>query len=225
MITPPPGHSSLFQHYLAECQLYLEAVPTMFRLELLENIFSLLFLSHSDFSEPNHCSMESKQNSSNEETLKEENSEREESHSSVKSGQKTLSCRGFLLDTGAMEGVLRLIREGLEGMCALGRALEAEADLTVSLGCSVTVETFSFRLQRLSKHTAEAHWRLQIIITNQKNANSESPKVIYIADTLRNTCMHSLLLLFLYNMMVQQKSHDAQVVIWTTLCCVNHQFI
>lgn len=174
MITPSPGHSSLFQHYLSECQLYLEAVPTMFRLELLENIFSLLFLSHSDFSEPNHCSMESKQNSSNEEKLKEETREREEIPASTRSAQKTSNCHGFLLDIGAMEGVLRLIREGLEGMCALGRALEAEADLTESLGCSVTVETFSFRLQRLSKHTAEAHWRLQIVTTNQKNANSES---------------------------------------------------
>lgn len=144
----------------------------MFRLELLENIFSLLFLSYSDFSEPHHFNVESKQSSSNEENAERE--VREGRSASVMSGQAMSGCRGFLLDTGAMEGVLRLIREGLEGLCALGRALEAEAELAESLGCSVTVETFSSRLQRLSKHTAEAHWRLQIVTTNQRNSRGES---------------------------------------------------
>ncbi|KAG7334503.1 hypothetical protein KOW79_002910 [Hemibagrus wyckioides] len=166
------GHSSLFQHYLSECQLYLEAVPTMFRLELLENIFSLLFLSYSDFSQPNRSGTERKQSSSNEEYSKREtHDEKTESSASVKSGQMTQICRGFLLDPGAMEGVLRLIREGLEGMCALGRALEADAELAESLGCSVTVDTFSSRLQKLSKHTSEAQWRLQIVTTNQGKAS------------------------------------------------------
>lgn len=36
-----------------------------------------------------------------------------------------------------------------------------------SLGCSVTAETFGARLQRLSKRTAEAQWRLQIVTSNQ----------------------------------------------------------
>ncbi|XP_053476228.1 zinc finger FYVE domain-containing protein 26 isoform X4 [Ictalurus furcatus] len=169
------GHSSLFQHYLSECQLYLEAVPTMFRLELLENIFSLLFLSFSDFAESNRSGKERKRSGSTEEKRKEENGERAareekgECSASVKSGQVTSGCCGFLLNPGTMEGVLRLLREGLEGICALGRTLEAEAELAQSLGCSVTVETFSSRLQRLSKHTAEAQWRLQIVTTNQGN--------------------------------------------------------
>lgn len=179
MLISSPGHSSLFQHYLSECQLYLEAVPTMFRLELLENIFSLLFLSYSDFAEPNRSGAERKQGSSNEENREREaREEKPDSSARVKSGQMAPICRGFLLDPGAMEGVLRLIREGLEGMCALGRALEAEAELTESLGCSVTVETFSSRLQRLSKHTSEAQWRLQIVITNQEKAGGESRDVI-----------------------------------------------
>ncbi|XP_060781171.1 zinc finger FYVE domain-containing protein 26 isoform X2 [Neoarius graeffei] len=172
----PEGPSSLFQHYLSECQLYLEAVPTMFRLELLENIFSLLFLSYSDFAEPNHLDKENKPSRSNEEVSERESREEKgESAATGKSAQRTSGCRGFLLDTVAMEGVLRLIREGLEGMCALGRALEAEAELAESLGCSVTAETFSSRLQRLSKHTAEAQWRLQIVTTNQEKANSGPP--------------------------------------------------
>lgn len=178
MLTSLSGHSSLFQHYLSECQLYLEAVPTMFRLELLENIFSLLFLSYSDFSER-------KQSSSNEENSKREaHDEKPESSASVKSGQMRQICRGFLLDPGAMEGVLRLIREGLEGMCALGRALEADAELAESLGCSVTVETFSSRLQKLSKHTSEAQWRLQIVTTNQGKANGEPHDVIKILQII-----------------------------------------
>lgn len=153
----------------------MEAVPTMFRLELLENIFSLLFLSYSDFAEPNHLDKENKPSRSNEEVSERESREEKgEGAATGKSAQRTSGCRGFLLDTVAMEGVLRLIREGLEGMCALGRALEAEAELAESLGCSVTAETFSSRLQRLSKHTAEAQWRLQIVTTNQEKANSES---------------------------------------------------
>ncbi|TSV02061.1 Zinc finger FYVE domain-containing protein 26 [Bagarius yarrelli] len=163
------GYSTLFQHCLSECQLYLEAVPTMFRLELLENILSLLFLSYSDFTKPNHCSTEKKQSSGNEESGKRETLEA--AGADVASAQLTPGCRGFLLDPSSMEGVLRLIREGLEGMCALGRALEAEAELAEYLGCSVTVETFSSRLQRLSKHTAEAQWRLQIVTTNQGSAS------------------------------------------------------
>lgn len=153
----------------------------MFRLELLENIFSLLFLCYSDFSVPVHSSTGREESSSSDDKITEENSEREEKAecaASIKSAQTTAACRGFMLDTGAMEGVLRLLREGLEGMCALGRALEAEAELFESLGCSVTMETFSSRLQRLSKHTAEAQWRLQVVKTNQGTASSESHKTI-----------------------------------------------
>lgn len=155
----------------------------MFRLELLENIFSLLFLTYSDFAE-----VEKKQSSSIEENgEKGACKEKAESSASVGSGPVTPSCRGFLLDPGAMEGVLRLLKEGLEGMCAFGRALEAEAELAESLGCSVTVETFSSRLQRLSKHTAEAQWRLQIVTTNQGNGSGGSCDFIQILNVANNT--------------------------------------
>uniref|UniRef100_A0A8D2LXZ9 Zinc finger FYVE domain-containing protein 26 n=1 Tax=Varanus komodoensis TaxID=61221 RepID=A0A8D2LXZ9_VARKO len=39
---------NLFAQYLAKCQHYLRTVPVPLRLELLENIFSLLFVSYSD---------------------------------------------------------------------------------------------------------------------------------------------------------------------------------
>ncbi|TRY86807.1 hypothetical protein DNTS_020528 [Danionella cerebrum] len=72
-----------------------------------------------------------------------------------------------------MEGILRLVREGLEGVCGVGqedgRALAPDVELAESLGCSVTAETFSTRLQRLSKYTAEAQWRLQIVSSNHGN--------------------------------------------------------
>uniref|UniRef100_A0A671QY22 Zinc finger FYVE domain-containing protein 26 n=1 Tax=Sinocyclocheilus anshuiensis TaxID=1608454 RepID=A0A671QY22_9TELE len=201
-----PGCSDLFQHYLSECQLYLEAVPALFRLELLENIFSLLFLSDSDFSpqsdqistgtetqtdtntekmKPNSAksisTAESVLSAEKEggmmEELKEEIQSRDSDQMNPELGYLTSGCRGFLVDLSVMEGILRLVKEGLEGVCGVGqedgRALAADVELAESLGCSVTAETFSARLQRLSKYTAEAQWRLQIVTSNHGNGNGE----------------------------------------------------
>ncbi|XP_050809350.1 zinc finger FYVE domain-containing protein 26 isoform X7 [Gopherus flavomarginatus] len=51
----PPGDRppyldcpAIFPHYLAKCQQFLRSVPAPLHLELLENIFSLLFVSYSD---------------------------------------------------------------------------------------------------------------------------------------------------------------------------------
>ncbi|XP_068933883.1 zinc finger FYVE domain-containing protein 26 isoform X2 [Petaurus breviceps papuanus] len=43
-----PGASNLFSTYLAKCQHYLCSIPNSLRLELLENIFSLLLITFSD---------------------------------------------------------------------------------------------------------------------------------------------------------------------------------
>ncbi|MED6236556.1 hypothetical protein ATANTOWER_010927, partial [Ataeniobius toweri] len=207
------GCHYMFQHYLSECQLYLETVPAMFRLELLENIFSLLFLSTSDFvqhiqKDPNsdpstghdthpEClsipadkNVEAGKSSSDEtEHRSQENQKPRLCSAAAYVGHLDLGhflhgCRGFLVDVTAMEGILKLLKEGLEGMCVVGeqegqetgRALPREAEAVASLGCSVTAETFGARLQRLSKRTAEAQWRLQIITSNQTAADgSESP--------------------------------------------------
>ncbi|KFP99131.1 Zinc finger FYVE domain-containing protein 26, partial [Leptosomus discolor] len=40
--------SSVFSHYLVKCQQFLRSVPAPLRLEVLENVFSLLFVSYSD---------------------------------------------------------------------------------------------------------------------------------------------------------------------------------
>nr|AHH02828.1 zinc finger FYVE domain-containing protein 26 [Danio rerio] len=186
------GCSNLFQHYLSECQLYLEAVPALFRLELLENIFSLLFLSDSDFTQQTSTATETqpytntetskpkstKEVNTAEHFLKAENEgERMDELNQINPqlGHLTSGCRGFLVDLNVMEGILRLVREGLEGVCGVGqedgRALGADVELAESLGCSVTAETFSARLQRLSKYTAEAQWRLQIVTSNHGNGN------------------------------------------------------
>ncbi|XP_039182796.1 zinc finger FYVE domain-containing protein 26 isoform X2 [Crotalus tigris] len=45
---PETDYASLFPHYLSKCQNYLRSIPTPLRLELLENIFSLLFVSSHD---------------------------------------------------------------------------------------------------------------------------------------------------------------------------------
>ncbi|KTG45236.1 hypothetical protein cypCar_00014961 [Cyprinus carpio] len=201
---PTEGCSDLFQHYLSECQLYLEAVPALFRLELLENIFSLLFLSDTDFSpqsdqistgtetQPDTNTEKRKPNSTKSmstaesilraekesgkmEELKEEIQSRESDQINPELGHLTSGCRGFLVDLSVMEGILRLVREGLEGVCGVvqedGRVLVSDVELAESLGCSVTTETFSARLQRLSKYTAEAQWRLQIVTSNHGNGN------------------------------------------------------
>ncbi|TDG99134.1 hypothetical protein EPR50_G00208230 [Perca flavescens] len=213
--TSSEGCHFLFQNYLSECQLYLEAVPAMFRLELLENIFSLLFLSTTDFAQPIQKDMNLNQNTGNAtqseflsdtrntdvelgskaktaetEYIRKENQKlRSSSLTAAHRGHLDLGhfiqgCRGFLADVTAMEGFLKLLKEGLEGMCVVGqqegqeagRALPRETEAAENLGCSVTAETFGARLQRLSKRTAEAQWRLQIITSNQgTGSGSESP--------------------------------------------------
>uniref|UniRef100_A0A8P4GHM9 Zinc finger FYVE domain-containing protein 26 n=1 Tax=Dicentrarchus labrax TaxID=13489 RepID=A0A8P4GHM9_DICLA len=211
-----PGCHLLFQHYLSECQLYLEAVPAMFRLELLENIFSLLFLSTTDFAQLIQKDTNLNQNTGNatqSECLSESRNtnvelgtkaKTDETEYSRKENQKLLSssptaahrchldlghfiqgCKGFLADVTTMEGFLKLLKEGLEGMCVVGqqegqeagRALPREAEAAESIGCSVTAETFGTRLQRLSKRTSEAQWRLQIITSNQGSGNGETYKL------------------------------------------------
>ncbi|XP_025020021.1 zinc finger FYVE domain-containing protein 26 isoform X1 [Python bivittatus] len=47
-LRPDIDYASLFPHYLSKCRNYLRSVPAPLRLELLENIFSLLFISSSD---------------------------------------------------------------------------------------------------------------------------------------------------------------------------------
>ncbi|XP_032882801.1 zinc finger FYVE domain-containing protein 26 isoform X3 [Amblyraja radiata] len=42
------GGSAIFKLYLSKCQEFLQVLPAPFRLEVLENIFSLLFLSYND---------------------------------------------------------------------------------------------------------------------------------------------------------------------------------
>uniref|UniRef100_A0A8C3A9L7 Zinc finger FYVE domain-containing protein 26 n=1 Tax=Cyclopterus lumpus TaxID=8103 RepID=A0A8C3A9L7_CYCLU len=217
-----PGCHLLFQHYLSECQLYLEAVPAVFRLELLENIFSLLFLSTTDFSQQIQKDTSWNQNTGNvtqsellpdtrstnvesgtkaetdeTEYSKKENQKRRSSspseahRSHLELGHFIQGCRGFLSDVAAMTGFLKLLKEGLEGMCVLdqgdqeaGGALLREAGVAENLGCSVTAETFGPRLQRLSKRTAEAQWRLQIITSNQGSGSGEMDK-IFLHSSLR----------------------------------------
>ncbi|XP_060119541.1 zinc finger FYVE domain-containing protein 26-like [Heteronotia binoei] len=58
-----PDHASLFSQYLDKCQQFLRTVPVPLRLELLENIFSLLFVSYSDL-----CNNSSQEDENTEET-------------------------------------------------------------------------------------------------------------------------------------------------------------
>lgn len=190
----------------------------MFRLELLENIFSLLFLSTADFTQQSQ--KDSNQNSQSEclsdtrntsvelgtKAKKDETENSQKlcssspttAHSShLELGHFIQGCRGFLADVTAMAGFLKLLKEGLEGMCVVGqqegqeagRALPQEAEVAESLGCSVTAETFGARLQRLSKRTAEAQWRLQIISSNQSSGSGEMDNISVYLSTCVCVCM------------------------------------
>lgn len=182
----------------------------MFRLELLENIFSLLFLSTADFAQQiqkdtnlsagnasqvddlsdtrrTNVELGTKSNTGETENSRKENQKQHSGsptaahRSHLDLGHFIQNCRGFLVDVTAMEGFLKLLKEGLEGMCVVGqqegqeagRALPREAEVAEDLGCSVTAETFGTRLQRLSKRTAEAQWRLQIITSNRGSGSGE----------------------------------------------------
>lgn len=189
----------------------------MFRLELLENIFSLLFLSTSDFVQQvqkdsntdtdAHSECTSDATDQNVEAVDPDETEqkrREEQKQCPRSaaahgGHLDLEhliqgCRGFLVDVTAMKGFLKLLKEGLEGMCVVGRqegqetgrALPREAEAAAVLGCSVTAETFGARLQRLSKHTAEAQWRLQIITSNQGTGELQRLQLVLIDHSVKN---------------------------------------
>ncbi|XP_024130107.1 zinc finger FYVE domain-containing protein 26 isoform X3 [Oryzias melastigma] len=166
--TSSEGCRLLFQLYLSECQLYLEAVPAMFRLELLENIFSLLFLSSWDFQSISDSSSTTGSEMGQTEVGCCENQKlplAAAHRGHLELGHFVQGCRGFLVDVTAMEGFLKLLKKALDGINGVGEGpQEAEA---ASLGCSVTPETFESRRQRLSKRTAEAQWRLQIVTSNQ----------------------------------------------------------
>lgn len=180
----------------------------MFRLELLENIFSLLFLSTADLAQQkdthsNICgvtqldllSNANRDSESKRETREVENgvrAKRKQSSSSTKApshysdlGHFVLGCRGFLVDMTAVEGFLKLLKDGLEGLCVAaqqdgkeaGSALPREGEGAERIGCSVRAETFGTRLQRLSKHIAEAQWRLQIITSNQGGGSGEKNRL------------------------------------------------
>lgn len=164
----------------------------MFRLELLENIFSLLFLSTTDFVQQVHketCTGDVADTEERKDTRKQQQQQTSPAaqHVHLDLGHLLQGCTGFLADVTAMQGFLRLLKEGLEGMCVVGqeedgqeagRALPREAEAAESLGCSVTAETFGPRLQCLSKRTAEAQWRLQIINSYQAGGGGESFKHI-----------------------------------------------
>ncbi|XP_056914393.1 zinc finger FYVE domain-containing protein 26 isoform X7 [Takifugu flavidus] len=194
------GCHLLFRHYLSECRLYLEAVPVMFRLELLENIFSLLFLSTADLTQQKettsntcsaaqweHLSSTNRHSQKKYNTCEVENENQEQSSGSMKAapshfldlGHFVQGCRGFLPDVTAVEGFLKLLKDALEDMCVVGQQAGQEtgrAKLAERISCSVKADTYGTRLQRLSKHIAEAQWRLQIITSNHGAASGlESP--------------------------------------------------
>lgn len=184
-------------------------MPAIFRLELLENIFSLLFLSTADLAQQkdtpsNTCSVThwdllSNTNRDSEvkhKTCEVGNSATEDQKQSLglmktapshylDLGHFVWGCRGFLVDEAAVDGFLKLLKDGLEGMCVAGQqegqepatAFLGQAEGAERIGCSIRTETFGTRFQRLSKHIAEAQWRLLVITSNQGSGSGEKNTV------------------------------------------------
>lgn len=192
----------------------------MFRLELLENIFSLLFVSTTDFaqqiqkdtnsnlttgggatmsecvSDTANTNVELGTKAKTDETEYSRTEDQKQRSSSTTAAHRShhldlghfiQGCRGFLVNVTTMEGFLKLLKEELDGMSVVGqqegqeaeRALPPEAEVAENIGCSVTAETFGARLQRLSKRTAEAQWRLQIITSNQGGGSGEMDELCF----------------------------------------------
>lgn len=169
----------------------------MFRLELLENIFSLLFLSTADLiqqkeTSSNTCSAQWEHLSSTNRHAQqrsntcgvEEEQQQQQSSASMKTtashyldlGHFVQGCRGFLADVAAVEGFLKLLKEAVEDMCVEGQQAAQDtgrAKLAERISCSVKADTYGTRLQRLSKHIAEARWRLQIVTSNHGAGSGE----------------------------------------------------
>ncbi|XP_061467048.1 zinc finger FYVE domain-containing protein 26 isoform X2 [Rhineura floridana] len=221
-------YAGLFVQYLAKCQQFLKTVPVPLRLELLENIFSLLFVSYSDL-----CSDDPQEEDNTEEagfekkncgvrrlercpsqgsstSASPQNSEgpgrRSErdtastSHEPVgiqklldmeSNSNKCDSFRwsyldlkhfisdisGFLVDDVAMEMVLKMLLDHLKEIEDSSpwdsrHVPQEELTLLDCLSLSVNRDSFSCRVQLLSKYLSEAQWRHKIVLSN-RNAGSQ----------------------------------------------------
>lgn len=211
------GCHLLFQHYLSECRLYLEAVPVLFRLELLENIFSLLFLSTAELAQQkdtnsNTCSAaqwehlstrHSEKRYKTSEVDKSVEGKQQLSSGSMRAspsgyldlGHLVQGCRGFLLDVTAVEGFLKLLKDAVEGMCEVGQHGQdtGRGQVAERIGWSVRPDAYGTRLQRLSKHIAEAQWRLQIVTSNHSGGSGEkkTPNTVFGILVFNSTAENS----------------------------------
>ncbi|XP_053130387.1 zinc finger FYVE domain-containing protein 26 isoform X2 [Hemicordylus capensis] len=232
-----PDYSGLFAQYLVKCQQFLRMVPIPLRLELLENIFSLLFVSYGDLCNDDlveentgddlerkngvarnleRCASQGSSTSTSplhsagpKRRPEEHPAAMSQEHPGIQTlldlesnGKNSDSFRlnyldlkhftsnssGFLVDDTAMELLLKLLLDNLkeiEGSFPwdLKHVPCEELALLDCLNLSVNRDSFSCRMQLLSKYLSEASWRHKIVTSNRNTGSQRAPTRIYSNST------------------------------------------
>ncbi|MBN3313649.1 ZFY26 protein, partial [Atractosteus spatula] len=184
------GKPLLFQDYVSKCQSYLDAVPDIFRLELLENIYSLLFLWEKKM-QPTSLGRNGEHSSQLADSFgggrnEEETASDPPQQSKVQTQGQNFSylnlkqfitgADGFLANEVTMEIFLEMLKENLKGINSNilledNKMPAGETEFAECLNCSITMENFDSRFKRLSQHVSEAQWRFQIVTSNKTHVN------------------------------------------------------
>ncbi|NWI35444.1 ZFY26 protein, partial [Picathartes gymnocephalus] len=196
MYASPSNCSSVFPQYIVKCQQFLRSVPIPLRLEVLENIFSLLFVSYNDLytetslpedyaededldkkgatlsvegsASPRSSTLQSPQHLIEAEKKSEKHLLAAQTvHTDTRDG-----VTGFLVDDVAMEAFLTLLLNHLEEIqnslpWDSSNVLREELELVERLNLSASRDAFGNRVLQFSKYLSEAHWRYKVVMSNR----------------------------------------------------------
>ncbi|NWW39081.1 ZFY26 protein, partial [Panurus biarmicus] len=182
--------SSVFPQYIAKCQQFLRSVPIPLRLEVLENIFSLLFVSYNDLStetplpedyaededidrkgaalsvEGSASRRSSTSQSPQHPTEAEKKSEKHLLAAQTVHTDPRDLCDS-MLDGKSCETSkpsyldLKHFTSGVTGF------LVDDLELVECLNLSASRDAFGSRVLQFSKYLSEAHWRYKVVMSNR----------------------------------------------------------
>ncbi|XP_053330855.1 zinc finger FYVE domain-containing protein 26 [Spea bombifrons] len=197
-----PGSSDVFAQYLTKCQYYLDKLPPPLRLEILENVFSLMFISINDLTlgssqsvdrgiEVDEDELEVKYDGFAEEvplpqalTTKCNNGTSNVANDIFEGSPLfcenylnlthfTSGLAGFVVDDFVLEKFLTILKDNLEELKVLcKRTTEAGNEEPNLFEC--TKDTFSSRVLTLSKYISEAQWRSKLVMSNWNTGSFSS---------------------------------------------------
>lgn len=157
-----------------------ETFPLHFRLEILENIFSLLFLSNDDLNKSEQIA------TATTDTAKSSNSKSSGTESDVLNSAHSLTTfirkqRGFLMNERLAFDLLNLLNDSIFELTATKFALlnssgtdfkESSSQTSSVVISSIHPSVLQQRLARLQKCINEAKWRLQLVSSKSGLASS-----------------------------------------------------